>query len=215
MHIYLVTNLINGKQYVGQTTLSVEERWKEHLKKARAGKMNRLYCAIRKYGQGAFIAEGLTGCDNQEQMNRLENLWITLLKTYDYKYGYNMTFGGDGCAGIDEVKDRMRKSISKAMLGRPCPQGTRESTGNRFRGQPKPLSQRQKIAAHWNPETESGKARREKQAEVARQVNAIENAKLKDYKCPTCGEEFQHVTKGVYGGHRKACLYWNSSTSTQ
>jgi group I intron endonuclease len=213
MHIYLVTNLVNGKQYVGQTTLSVEERWKEHLKKTKAGKSNRLYCAIRKYGPEAFVAEGVTECENQEQMNRLESLWVVLLRTHDYKYGYNMTLGGDGCSGIEEVKEKMRKAVSEAMSGRPCPQGTRDSTGRRFKGKPKPLSQRQKMAAHWNTETEQGRNRRKKQAGVARQVNAIENIKLKDYTCPTCGQEFKQVTKGVYGGHRKACLYWHSPTT--
>ncbi|QJX73984.1 GIY-YIG catalytic domain-containing protein [Faustovirus] len=32
--IYLITNKLNGRQYVGQTTRTIEERWKEHLDEA-------------------------------------------------------------------------------------------------------------------------------------------------------------------------------------
>jgi ribosomal protein L37AE/L43A len=53
--------------------------------------------------------------------------------------------------------------------------------------------------------------RKQEQAEVARRVNEVENKKLSDYLCPDCGREFEQVTKGVYGGHRKACLHWKKA----
>ncbi len=203
MHIYLVTNLVNGKHYIGQTTLPVRERWGEHLKKAKAGNRDRLYCAIRKYGAEAFIAEGLTECESQEQMNRLESLWATLLKTHDYKSGYNMTLGGDGHPTL--CTEETRRKISKARKGQPCPQSTKDAVSRTHKGKPKPLAQRQKVAKSWTD------ARRLAQASVAKQVNAVENLKLSDYTCPTCHREFRQVAKGAYGGHRKACLFWNGS----
>ena len=208
MHIYLVTNLVNGKMYVGQTIKTVEERWKVHLKEAKRGRVGHLYQAIRKYGAGAFVAEGVTGCDSQGQLNELEKMWIILLGTKDKRWGYNMTFGGDGCSGYT-FSEESRKKISRAMQGHPCSQSQRDAISRIHRGKVTPLSVRQKMAACWDS------ARREKQAEVARRVNAVENKRLGDYACPTCGREFRQVTKGVYGGHRKACLFWNSSGAVE
>lgn len=208
MHIYLVTNLVNGKMYVGQTIQSVERRWRKHLSNAKGGQQDRLYQAIRKYGPAAFVAERLTQCDSINQMNNLEKLWITLLGTYNYESGYNMTPGGDGhpLPCTEETRKKMRASALKRP---PISQATKDAIGLAHRGKPKPLSQRQKIADAWTD------SRRSMQAAVARQVNATENKKLKDYTCPTCNKTFTQVTKGVYGGHRKACLYWNSSTLIQ
>lgn len=198
MFVYLVTNLVNGKMYVGKTTLTIEERWRYHLQNARAGLPYHLYRAIRKYRPDSFIVEALVEADNEETLNTLERLWIISLGTHSTTFGYNMTFGGDGGAPTEEVRRKMR---AKA-LGRPTSARQKEVTRGLFKGKPKSVAQRQKMAAHWDSD------RREEQAEVARRVNATENKKLKDYTCPDCKQEFRQVTKGVYGGHRKACLYW-------
>lgn len=71
-----------------------------------------------------------------------------------------------------------------------------------FKGKAKTPEHKKKLAAYWDT------ARRIKQAVVATKVNAVENKKVKDYICPTCGQVFEQVSRGVYGGHRKACLYW-------
>lgn len=93
---------------------------------------------------------------------------------------------------MDEVaREKLRKRLSQ-----------KRKTDTNLRGKPKSLEHKQKLAAHWDHE------RRLEQAVVARRVNEVENQKLKDYICPDCGEVFERVKKGVYGGHRKACLYW-------
>ncbi len=198
MYIYVVTNLINGKQYVGKTCKTVEEQWKNHLEKARAGKRNHLYRAIRKYGSNVFVAEGLTTCSTIEQLNELEKMWIILLRTYSLDSGYNMTFGGDGCSGTPEVRGR----ISESRKSQTTSQHQKIMASQTHKGKAKSLIQRQRIAASWTP------SRRTEQAQIAAKVNRIENKKLKDYTCPTCKQVFNQVTKGAYGGHRKACLFW-------
>lgn len=63
--IYKITNDINDKVYIGKTTLSIEERFKEHcLDSKRNVKEKRpLYSAMRKYGQEHFKIELIEECD--------------------------------------------------------------------------------------------------------------------------------------------------------
>jgi group I intron endonuclease len=59
--IYVIKNLINGKEYVGKTFSTVEKRFKQHLIDSRKKRCeNRpLYSAIRKYGEDNFEYESL------------------------------------------------------------------------------------------------------------------------------------------------------------
>jgi group I intron endonuclease len=89
MFIYLVTNLVNHKTYVGQTTKSVEHRFRHHCYSAGGGSNTLLHKAIRKYGVASFqvtILEVVT-----EDINAREVAWIAKLSPE-----YNMTKGGEG-----------------------------------------------------------------------------------------------------------------------
>lgn len=101
--IYVITNKINGKQYVGQTTYSIEQRFEEHKKQK--NKRDRqhfpLYLAFHKYGIENFIISQLEECDDKE-LNDREIYWIKKLDTY--KNGYNATTGGEGCCRYDKEK---------------------------------------------------------------------------------------------------------------
>ena len=71
-YIYCITNMLNGKQYVGKTVGSINERFKQHCaeyKKERS-KDRPLYRAMRKYGIENFIVEQLIQI---EQRNPLAN----------------------------------------------------------------------------------------------------------------------------------------------
>lgn len=84
--IYLVTNLVNGKRYIGKTSQELKDRWYQHCKNAEYGHDTYLYRAIRKYGADSFIVEKLCdGLDREE---------VALIETLSPEY--NMTRGGDG-----------------------------------------------------------------------------------------------------------------------
>lgn len=96
-YIYLITNKVNGKQYVGQTSKTIEKRWKQHLSHSRY-EQNYLYYAMRKYGTDNFDIKELDKieCSNSKELNDLLNkIEIRYISKYDtYENGYNLTIGG-------------------------------------------------------------------------------------------------------------------------
>lgn len=95
--IYCITNLINNKRYVGKTTLTVEERFRQHCKDSYREKCEKrpLYDAMNKYGIENFIAEELEQVQDESELDKREIYWINELQTYGSN-GYNATKGGDG-----------------------------------------------------------------------------------------------------------------------
>jgi group I intron endonuclease len=108
--IYIIENLENGKKYVGQTTRSVERRFKEHCKSF-SGCL-KLRNAIQKYGQECFSVETLwEGECSQEELDALEIHYIEQFNTIDPR-GYNLTYGGLG----GKFSDEKRKNLSEACI---------------------------------------------------------------------------------------------------
>ena len=109
--MYLVTNRVNGKQYVGQTIGTVEKRWSKHGKLY--SKRNAYFTnAIIKHGRDNFLIEVLHECLSKEEMDFVETFYIYLLNTIRPN-GYNLTTGGEGTPGHTVSKVgilRMRKS---------------------------------------------------------------------------------------------------------
>lgn len=93
-YIYMITNEVNNKKYVGQTSLTLQERFKIHLRDAYKDLPNRpLYNAMKKYGKENFSISLIEECPFNV-VNEREIYWIDKLNTY--KDGYNATLGGEG-----------------------------------------------------------------------------------------------------------------------
>ena len=93
--LYLITNTVNNKKYVGKTYQEVETRFKQHVSDSiRERNKNRpLYRAMRKYGVENFTVELIGSFEEQI----LEEMEVKYIEYYDtYKNGYNATLGGDG-----------------------------------------------------------------------------------------------------------------------
>jgi group I intron endonuclease len=114
--IYLATNQVNGKQYIGQSTHPLEERWQEHCALARSSRCRYVFHkAIRKYGATAFEVHVIeTGFVSQEELNAAEARWVVDLKT-QLPHGYNTRAGG-GSHGA--LHPRTKKTISLLAKGR-------------------------------------------------------------------------------------------------
>lgn len=111
--VYRIVNKVNGKSYIGITSLSTEQRWKKHVHDLRNSSRRRtkLLRALAKYGTDNFSIETLTVTPDWGSACELESKYIVL---YDSKVnGYNMTDGGDGHTGLkhtEETRAKMRAS---------------------------------------------------------------------------------------------------------
>lgn len=109
--IYCIQNLVNGKEYVGQTVKTSAQRWKEHVSLAAAGARTPLHCAIRKYGAQnfkLFVVLAYT----EPLLDASERVVIKDRRTLASS-GYNLTAGG-----YDGVRCKsVGKKIGAAHLG--------------------------------------------------------------------------------------------------
>ena len=95
-YIYVRTNKINSKKYVGQAKdLEVRQNRWDNLNQSYAG--NAINNARKKYGIDAFDFEILKECEDEE-LNKWEMYYIKELNT-KVPNGYNMTDGGGGICG--------------------------------------------------------------------------------------------------------------------
>lgn len=88
--IYIITNTINKKQYIGSST-DIRIRWGNHLKGLKNNKHKNiaLQSDYNKYGKDAFIFEILDDkCDNltRKQLRQLEDEYIDLLMTKNLNF---------------------------------------------------------------------------------------------------------------------------------
>ena len=91
--IYVLTNKLNGKAYVGQTRYSVKRRIQWHIRDAQKGKSTLIAKAIRDYGIDNFEIKTLDDEILPEYLDECERYWIEKLNTRS-PFGYNMNAGG-------------------------------------------------------------------------------------------------------------------------
>jgi len=110
MIIYLTTNLVNGKKYVGQSNF---------VNGGYFGSGVLVTKAIKKYGKNNFKKETLIECSSQEELDEQEIFWIQVLNTLQ-PYGYNISVGGtSGPLGMIH-SEKTKKKIRIKSLGRKC-----------------------------------------------------------------------------------------------
>jgi group I intron endonuclease len=113
--IYLVTNALDGRVYVGQST-NIFNRWSAH--KTSKSKHSHIDCAIRKYGVSTFSIEVLQTVPRDSRIYEVLNtLEVQFIKKYDATNplkGYNITVGGKNAPISEETK----KKMSAAKVGK-------------------------------------------------------------------------------------------------
>ena len=122
--VYVITNTVNEKLYVGSTTRSFTKRWNDHKSLLRNNKHHNTHLqrAWNKYGEENFKFEILSICAPTLCI-LAEQYWMNILNTY--KKGYNRNPKAGNSKGIkrsEETLVKMRlldnyKKANKAWKG--------------------------------------------------------------------------------------------------
>jgi group I intron endonuclease len=132
--IYVLTNRVNGKRYVGQTRLHIYKRLYAHRHSSYLiGK------AIAKYGWENFLVESYEYSD--ETLDEMERLFIREYNSLN-PAGYNLDEGGKNFSRTESTK----KSISLSKSGEKHPNWgkhlsdeTREKISSALMGRKRPI----------------------------------------------------------------------------
>lgn len=114
MLVYLVTNKINGKRYVGQTSQSLQRRWNRHKSPMNHRRSSYLFNVICKYGANVFEVKPLVIVGTKQEMDYYEQELIKIWDLRNPNKGYNLTDGGGGMLGFklsEETKQKMSQHV--------------------------------------------------------------------------------------------------------
>lgn len=110
--IYMTTNKINNKKYIGQKKFDKEGKWKKYLGSGVAFRN-----AVLEYGEENFTREILAYAYSFEELNSLEIEYIKKFNAVNDRMFYNLVDGGGTVTGLKFSKDSKLK-LSKRFSGR-------------------------------------------------------------------------------------------------
>lgn len=104
MIVYKITNKINGKSYIGQTTESLSKRWARHCRSG--SHCTALKNAIKKYGKENFKIEIIFKTNLVDELNKNESHFINYFNSL-VPNGYNMNTGGFNPMAVPETRAKL------------------------------------------------------------------------------------------------------------
>jgi group I intron endonuclease len=156
--VYKITNLINGKVYIGQTA-NLRKRFNcYNCNKAKA--QQKLHNAFIKYGWCNFKMEAIAFARFGDELNNLEKF---IISTYDaVKNGYNIQNGGNS-AGKHSAETRKKMSEN--------------SMGSKNKNYGKPMTDEQK-----NKISQSNKGKKRSEDDKIKMSESHKGKKLSEYQ---------------------------------
>ena len=113
--VYIHTNLINGKKYIGITSQKPEYRWAD----GKGYKHNDYFTkSIFKYGWNNFSHEIIYSNLSKKEACLKEQELIEKYKSNLHDFGYNMESGGIYCKISKETKDKISKSLKGHIVSK-------------------------------------------------------------------------------------------------
>ena len=142
--VYLITNKINNKCYIGQTiSPRVEKRWSGHRRKPQG----LLKCAFEKYGLENFKFETIHEvCDAENMRETLDSLEIKEIseRNTGAPNGYNLEKGGTKNKNC--TNEITRKKMSESHIGKIHTDDTKHKISNSTKGVKKKKETCEKIS---------------------------------------------------------------------
>lgn len=116
-YIYITTNKINGKRYIGKKAFDKYLHWCNYL-----GSGITLKRAIKKYGNENFDTKIIEYCFNEQDACIKEQYWIEQYNAVQSSDFYNIAQGGDGGNTIggytNEQKLQLSQKLSRQRKGK-------------------------------------------------------------------------------------------------
>lgn len=104
--LYVITNKVTGRRYVGITMNSHKDRVRTHLRRAKTDSKSLMFDDCQKFGVDKFKVTYVRKA-SMHDLRRLEKSYIIKHQTRDPKFGYNLAVGGvinSNLADVDKLK---------------------------------------------------------------------------------------------------------------
>jgi hypothetical protein len=116
--VYVISNTVNSKKYIGITTMALSHRFSAHKKNAAHGKNTKFCRAIRSLGKDKFTIKIIKKTSCRYELPKLEIKYIKKYNSIDK--GYNTASGGGGTGDRygHEIKFDGQTFVSNSALAR-------------------------------------------------------------------------------------------------
>ena len=189
--VYLVSNKLNGKQYVGQTI-------NPHLPLGHGRIMKSAY---KLHGKDNFDYEPLcTSIENRATLNAIERFWIAVLDTV-VPNGYNIELGGS--EGSTWTEERRRKH-SLALTGRIHRRPLGSKSGAKGKKWSEENKRKLSEALKGRPSANKGTKHKE---ETKAKMSASQKAYWAEHGSPNKGRKHSEETKAKMRASRAKRIY--------
>lgn len=191
VEIYKITNKVNGKVYIGQTSQGIRTRWGQHCCCDACPVLHR---AISKYGKKNFTVQRIDVAYSKEEANQKEMYWIEQYDSANIEHGYNLSLGGSFGNFNDATREKMsesHKGEKNSFYGKHHSEETRARMSKAKKG----------MYADGN----HPKARKVLCVETGEVFNTIKEAAQKYGLSP---QKISLVCIGTYGRTKTGGLHW-------
>jgi len=138
-NVFLTTNIVNNKIYVGQSAYN-------NPLYLGSGKIFKL--ALQKYGYENFKKKIIEYCDTTEILDEREIYWIEKLNARDPNIGYNILQGGKGNSYLEYIKNMSAacNAEKNGMFSKKHSEETKEKIRQRAIGRKASIETKKKLS---------------------------------------------------------------------